>query len=141
MNCGSIVSALSISLHLRLSLGTLGVHKPAPRREPTIVKSLFMIAQFRTRRRFQAQPWNQSSNESLLSAHSFKFLLCTSEVFLFGTSRCSYQSSADSGWIWFNCCDVDLIGAVLSFRLIFSPAIEFQLITASEALLADVKYI
>lgn len=61
--------------------------------------------------------------------------------FFLGASRCLYQSCADSGWIWFNCCDVDLIGAVLSFRLIFSPAIAFQLITLSQALLANEKCI
>ncbi len=134
-------SSFYLSPSLSLSWETLRVHKPVPWREPTIVKSLFMIAQFRTPRRFQAQPWNQRSNESLLSTHSFKFMLCTCEVFLSGPSCCSYQSCADSGWIGFNCCDVDLIGAVLSFRLIFSPAIVFQLITPSEALLVDVKCI
>ncbi len=134
-------SSFYLSPSLSLSWETLRVHKPVPWREPTIVKSLFMIAQFRTPRRFQAQPWNQSSNESLLSTHSFKFMLCTCEVFLSEPSCCSYQSCADSGWIGFNCCDVDLIGAVFSIRLIFSPAIVFQLITHSEALLVDVKCI
>lgn len=61
--------------------------------------------------------------------------------FFWGASRCLYQSCTDSGWIWFNCCDLDLIGASLSFQLIFSPAIAFQLITSSEALLANKKCI
>lgn len=133
------ITLLMNSFCIVLARGLSGNYKPAPRWQPTIVQTPLAIARFVTASRFPSAAV-KSKLKWIASLCSF-IRIPTLCLFLVETSRRSYQSCADAGRIWFNCCDVDLIGAVLFFRLIFSPAIAFQLIAPSEASLADVKWI